>query len=109
MGGKKITGVLLLQFIFLIPMFGVLSCDWGRTIPYWILSSMMFYHVFGEMRILPIPKILIQSVERINHIFANPLIYIAIVLLVPFKDYYGPSYHDLSIVRIGSFFYHFFI
>jgi len=70
---------------------------------------MMFYHVFGEMRILPFPKILFQSGKKINHIFANPLIYIAIVLLVPYKDYYAPSYHDLPIVRIGSFFYHFFI
>ena len=107
--GGGMSGVLFLQFLFLLPMFCILSCDWGRTIPYWILSSMMFYHVFGEMRILPIPKILFQSGKKINHIFANPLIYIAIVLLVPYKDYYAPSYHDLPIVRIGSFFYHFFI
>ena len=106
--GGGMSGILFLQFLFLLPMFGILSCDWGRTIPYWILTSMMFYHVFGEMRIPFVSKVLFQFWGKINQIFANPLIYIAIVLLMPFKNYYGPSYHDLPIVRIGSFFYHFF-
>ena len=102
------TGILFLQFLFLLPMFGILSCDWGRTIPYWILSSMMFYHVFGGMKVHFAPNLLINSRKKWDHFFANPLIYVAIILFMPYKDFYGPGFHDLPIVKIGSFFYHIF-
>lgn len=35
--------ILLLQFVFLLPMFTVLSCDLGRVVLYWTISSFLFY------------------------------------------------------------------
>lgn len=39
---------LLLQGIFMIPLFTVLSCDLGRIIPYWVFSSLFAYHFLKE-------------------------------------------------------------
>lgn len=39
---------LLLQGIFMVPLFTVLSCDFGRTIPYWVFSSLFAYHFLKE-------------------------------------------------------------
>jgi hypothetical protein len=49
----RIGKVLMLQFVFMVPLFTVLSCDWGRTLPYWVLSSLFALHIFGDMQITP--------------------------------------------------------
>ena len=44
------SNIVLVQFISMLPMFTVLSCDWGRTIPYWVISSLFFYHIYKKER-----------------------------------------------------------
>lgn len=39
----KFAHILCLQYIFLLPMFTVLSCDYKRVIQYWVISSFLFY------------------------------------------------------------------
>lgn len=39
----KFIHILGLQYVFLLPMFTVLSCDYKRVIQYWVISSFLFY------------------------------------------------------------------
>lgn len=87
MDNVLMSDVLLIQFVAMIPMFTILSCDWGRTIPYWILSSLFFYHIFSYEKIeIPcLTKISLTIQERIsnNLILSNNYIYIFLTLLTP--------------------------
>ncbi len=82
------SNVLLIQFAFMIPMFTVLSCDWGRTIPYWIISSLFFYHIFKDSEmyfpiILTRVSLNIQKYISRNIMLSNNYTYIVLALLVP--------------------------
>lgn len=44
----KYMHILLLQYIFMLPMFTVLSCDYGRLHSYCIFSSFLFYFTIPE-------------------------------------------------------------
>lgn len=46
--GLHLSLILVLQFVFLLPMFTVLSCDLRRVVLYWTLSSFLFYFRLGE-------------------------------------------------------------
>lgn len=43
-----LSRILLFQFIMLIPMFTILSCDLGRIVCYWTLSSFVFYLIVPQ-------------------------------------------------------------
>lgn len=97
----RIMSVLLLQFVFMLPMFTVLSCDYGRTIPYWVFSSLFALHVFGDLEW--------HSVERIaakaTHAMSGPLLssaafFLAVSLLIPFVPAWGPRLSSLVPLRI---------
>ena len=45
---QKIGNYLILQLVFIFPMFGFLSCDMNRIIMYWTLSSLLAYHCLHE-------------------------------------------------------------
>lgn len=40
---QHLSNIVILQFVALLPMFGFLSVDWGRTVPYWVMTSLMLY------------------------------------------------------------------
>lgn len=44
----KYMHILIWQFVFMLPLFTVLSCDYGRLFLYWILSSFLFYFSVSE-------------------------------------------------------------
>lgn len=87
-----LSNILIVQFIFLLPMFTVLSTDGARTIPYWIVSSLFFYHFLGNSS-LNFPKWLthfsmkaqtwIDSKPWLN----NPWVYFAIIVLIPLQQW----------------------
>ena len=82
------SNVLLVQFIAMVPMFTVLSCDWGRTIPYWLLSSLFYYHIFKDEKIGSMYHLTKVSQKIQNHISHNPILrnkytYLLLVLLSP--------------------------
>ncbi len=82
------SNILLVQFVVMIPMFTVLSCDWGRTIPYWIISSLFFYHFFkdSEMNFPIVLTKISQSIQKSisgNVLLSNNYTYIVLALLVP--------------------------
>lgn len=83
-----LSNILLLQFVFLLPMFTVLSCDRERTIPYWIVSSLFFYHFFGNSS-LTFPKLLTRISTKVQTWIDskpwlnNPWVYFAIIVTIP--------------------------
>lgn len=87
-----LSNILLAQFIFMLPMFTVLSTDGARTIPYWIVSSLFFIHFFYKSA-APFP----QAVTRISTKMQswidskpwlnNPWVYFAIIVTIPLQQW----------------------
>lgn len=62
----SLTSILLAQFISLLPMFTVLSCDLGRITIYWTFTSFFIYALFGDTMEIPL---LTGLSKRINNVF----------------------------------------
>lgn len=62
----SLTSILLVQFVSLLPMFTVLSCDLGRITIYWTITSFFIYALFGDTMEIPL---LTGLSKRINNIF----------------------------------------
>lgn len=45
---NTLVRIILFQFVCLIPMFTILSCDIGRVAGYWIISSLLIWVFAGE-------------------------------------------------------------
>lgn len=92
-----IGNICAFQFFCLIPMFTVLSCDYGRTINYVIYSSYYLYYLLKINRIdLLIPCInsvskKSQEIILSNRILSSLWFYILFMFLVPFSMYNGAS------------------
>lgn len=98
MNHVMMSNVALIQFIAMLPMFTVLSCDWGRTIPYWVISSLMFYCVFKKEPITfssPLSSMSsrIQGLISSSKVLSSPFTYILLVLLAPVPTYNAPLDH----------------
>lgn len=105
-----LSNIVILQFILLIPMFGFLSCDLGRVVPYWVISSLFIYCVTVESNnssLVSIPFVSKISAFMQNKIdgmdFLNKSwLYCLIILTLPLNCYYGATY--LGIVPVQYFF-----
>jgi len=89
------SDVMLVQFVALLPMFTILSCDWGRTLPYWAISSMFFYHTFKHERVHFLPALSrlssrLQGGITGSRVLSSPLTYTLIVLLAPVPTFKAP-------------------
>ena len=62
----SLTSILLVQFVSLLPMFTVLSCDLGRITLYWTVTSFFIYALFGDTMEIPL---LTSLSKRINNVF----------------------------------------
>jgi len=62
-----LSSVLIFQLLCLLPIFGVLSCDYIRAFFYWIASSFAIFLLIPIDNIEKLfPKKFVNSVERIN-------------------------------------------
>lgn len=48
---QNLSRIVLFQFVMLIPMFTVLSCDLGRIVYYWTLSTFVFYLLVPQQKL----------------------------------------------------------
>ena len=95
MNHTMMSDIALVQFVALLPMYTVLSCDWGRTLPYLVISSVFFYHLFKQeaplfSRRLNCISSRLQATISGNRILTLPAIYILLVLLIPIPRYHIP-------------------
>ena len=95
MNHAMMSDIALVQFIALLPMYTVLSCDWGRTLPYLVISSVFFYHLFKQeeplfsYRLTRVSTRLQSAISGLKPLNL-PTIYILLVLLVPIPRYHVP-------------------
>jgi hypothetical protein len=100
MNHTYMSDVVLSQFLFMVPMFGILSSDWGRTLPYWAISSVFIFHVFKNDNLL-FPSVLssfsfkIQHFIESNKLFLSPYTYLMVVMVAPFSLYWAPDLGNL--------------
>lgn len=80
----EVSNTLLAQFVFMLPMFTALSCDFGRTLPYWVFSSLMAVDCFGKLHIneLDLASRWCQKPFG-NRLFNHPLTYALAAVLAP--------------------------
>lgn len=93
----SLSNILLAQWICLIPMLGFLSCDFGRVITYWTLSSLLFYCILQEKHCQHLPflsRISLAIQKRIDNIKAlnNPIVYLFILVSIPLAPYTGSTF-----------------
>jgi len=93
-----LSNVSLVQFISLIPMFTILSCDWGRTLPYWMLSTLFFYHIFKhDAGTFPACLTSVsQATQRFignSKLLSSRFTYLLLVLVTPVPNYFAPLNH----------------
>ena len=90
-----LSNVALVQFVAIMPLFTVLSCDWGRTLPYLVITSVFFYHVFrhGEVAFAPVLSPVSRKLQGLldgNKVLRSPYTYVLLALLTPFPRYHIP-------------------
>lgn len=101
MNHEYMSNILLIQFVFMIPMFGILSSDWGRTLPYWSVSSVFIYHIFKidlfvtPSRISSLSQRLQGYIMHKKRIFLSPYFYMTMLLVTPFSLYWAPDLDNL--------------
>lgn len=82
----RMSNYMLLQFIFLLPMFTVLSCDVQRVWCYWVFTSLIAYHCFGDAR-LPFFRLLSKFSDKVQRgmdrwkFLSSPYTYLAAMAL----------------------------
>lgn len=91
----RLCNILLIQFLFFLPFFSFLSCDTGRNIAYWTLSSLFIYHQ------LPLNRTIIDKrlescckwmcLDLSKNANVKFCIYVALLLLTPFSSYCAPG------------------
>lgn len=100
---NKRTGIgliLLIQYFSMIPMFTILSCDFGRTILYCVISSTIAYYFIKRNNIqIHTPRILSKYPALFfynsQHISHNVLwIYLLTILLYPIRAFGGIVFPD---------------
>lgn len=91
-----IGNIVLIQFIAMIPMFTILSCDFGRTILYCVVSSLFIYYSIDINKISTICQPLISKTTTMLSL-DNPIIksrymlwlYIITVSFFPIRAFGG--------------------
>lgn len=87
----EISNTLLLQFVFMLPMFTILSCDYGRTIPYWVLSTLMAVACFGRLEITALDKLSGKIQHKLQRpVYKSAWFYTLIVVFTPLTSMYAP-------------------
>lgn len=103
--------LMLFQMVMMIPMFTVLSCDYGRTIPYCIYTSFILVYQMQQTNINSLQVPLLSSLsEKIlsfssRYTFLNsPWFYFFMILFIPLRSYRCPHLLDNVLFHWGQVF-----
>lgn len=107
---QKLSSIYLFQFICLLPMFSILSCDFGRTILYVVYSS--YYLLFllkrydFEISMPYLDSISNKTVTFLQRIPRNKcfLLHLLVIFFIPFNICRGiPIFHSLLLDVYGPY------
>lgn len=91
----RMSNILLSQWIFMFPLFTVLSCDYGRTLPYWVLSSLFLFHLLEVNWCFPqwLTNFSVCCQRGMDNIglLRNPWFYLFALLCMPISSIGGAS------------------
>ena len=110
----ELSKVILFQLIVQLPMFTLLSCDYGRTIPISLYTAFFLFHFSKEYGIkMNVTNIVSKTSDCIMNmfnshtLFSNIWVYIVIVLVFPFHTFVPSLLYDNVIVhsleKIGKY------
>ena len=98
--------ILLFQLFIQLPMFTILSCDYGRTIPYSLYTTFFTFHLKKEYYLdLNVTRIISNISNKIMHslnsvaLLNNVWVYMLIILLFPFQIFVPSLLFDNIIVH----------
>jgi hypothetical protein len=95
---RIMSNAFLLQFIAMIPMFTVLSCDWGRNIPLCTVSALFIAHFFpkaaGRVSFIDKTSCHIQSMLSRCAVLRSPIFYFFVAMTVPMPLVLAPKIED---------------
>lgn len=100
--GVKMSNFVILQFLFLSPMFICVSCDYGRLFPYWVISSLMAYHFLRDLRLPdPLTSLSASTQKFIGRFKAlkSPYLYFALAMIIPVSNTGGANLGTQIIVK----------
>lgn len=81
---REISNTLIVQFVCMSPMFTFLSCDYGRTIPYWVMSTLMAVACFGKLRMKFVDRLTVKFQAVLScEIMGSSFFYTLVVLCTP--------------------------
>lgn len=94
-----LSNTFIVQFICMIPMFTILSCDWGRTIPYLGITTLFFYFLFHDNNVSFPQKINTCSSilqERIGSsiLLSSPFFYLFVLFVTPIPSFDAPDFTE---------------
>ena len=96
-----LSNFLLVQFIFMLPLFTVLSCDWARTFSYWTCTSLLAYHYWKDENDRLFSQLNTFSIKLQRfHWLSNPYIYFTVLCSLPIPFCYGPTLYSSNITKI---------
>ena len=102
----ELSKVICFQFLVQMPMFTLLSTDYGRTIPISLYTSFFIFHFSKEYRIkLYVSNIInkasnyIMNYINFHPILCNVWVYIVVVLFFPFHTFVPSLIYDNIIIH----------
>ncbi len=93
-----LSNVLLFQFVAMLPMFTVLSCDWGRNITLCCVSTFFMLHFFPNAgnqipHLAKVSKPLLSLFDR-HRWLRSPYLYVFVALTIPMPISEAPQFGD---------------
>lgn len=106
---RALSNVLIFQTLSMLPMFTILSCDWGRNITLTCISTFLLLHFFPNAprsmpRIDRISNGLLTIIDRYK-IFKSPCFYIFVALTIPVPLSEAPHLGDSLLGIFVSLFF----
>ena len=102
----ELSKFICFQLLVQLPMFTLLSCDYGRTIPISLYTAFFIFHFSKEYRInLYVSNIINKTSNYIMNyfnshpIFGNVWVYIVVVLFFPFHTFVPSLLYDNVIIH----------
>lgn len=106
----SLSNILLIQLASMIPMFTVLSCDLGRTIPSCIYTTFFIAHLSNmhhvtifKNGVVAIISNKIQSVLGAIRGLDSFYVYVSLIVCVPMTAYFGPKIEDTLLYQVFEF------
>ena len=101
----RLTSILIVQLLFMLPFFLFLSCDYGRLFCYWIVSSLFAFYIFrSDMDYCPhfirqISEHFQNFITKVNFL-SSPLGYVLILVLTPCNMVGGTALGAIPLYRM---------